>query len=394
MTAGLPRSRTGATARTPSPSPGPSFRKIAAAQGFVSGEVNDSNAQLRIRCSRRARRSRCDRTGRKPGTIRPEPVFIDHADGARADGSAGAQALHVLRESAFRGRPRAVPPAHGIFRNARGSRGMAERRARDLSGRLGGRGPGTQAARARRRCCCRPGATRRRPTAAEGAPRRPRRILSHPRLRLRRRCPIRFPCCCRSCRLPRACRLLRSRRHPRRASRPRPVPGRRLRRRRQLLPLPPQRLHAPPWQRARPHRLPAGAARAAPAAPLAVAPAKAPQPPAPAPMALSLARQPAPAPAAAAAAAPQPAKAAASGVFGDSNVREVLKALGDASATGETRLMRAPPPPRAAAPAPAKESLSDTQVLKLLEVRRPEGSEPQAAGAGAGARRHPAAEAR
>ena len=78
------------------------------------------------------------------------------------------------------------------------------------------------------------------------------------------------------------------------------------------------------------------------------------------------------------------------GVFGDSNVREVLKALGDASATGETRLMRAPPPPApvkevAAAPAkeaaapPAKNSLSDTQVLKLLETRRPEGAEAQGA---------------
>jgi hypothetical protein len=77
-------------------------------------------------------------------------------------------------------------------------------------------------------------------------------------------------------------------------------------------------------------------------------------------------------------------------VFGDSNVREVLKALGDASATGETRLMRAaavqelpremPAPPREmpAPPPPAggKSSLSDTQVLKMLETRRPEGSAP------------------
>jgi hypothetical protein len=55
-------------------------------------------------------------------------------------------------------------------------------------------------------------------------------------------------------------------------------------------------------------------------------------------------------------------------VFEDSNVREVLKALGDASATGETRLMRAPPPRRESAP--ANPSLSDTQVLKLLETRR------------------------
>jgi hypothetical protein len=60
-------------------------------------------------------------------------------------------------------------------------------------------------------------------------------------------------------------------------------------------------------------------------------------------------------------------------VFQDSNVREVLKALGDASATGETRLMRTPPAVRTP-PAPSS-SLSDTQVLKMLETRRPEGSE-------------------
>ncbi|HEY2808475.1 MAG TPA: hypothetical protein VGI91_06745 [Steroidobacteraceae bacterium] len=88
--------------------------------------------------------------------------------------------------------------------------------------------------------------------------------------------------------------------------------------------------------------------------------------------ALSLA--PDPLPVAAPPAAPDKAAGAAGG--SGSNVREVLKALGDAGATGETRLMRAPPPPRAAAP-PAKEGLSDTQVLKLLEVRRPEGEEPQ-----------------
>jgi len=62
------------------------------------------------------------------------------------------------------------------------------------------------------------------------------------------------------------------------------------------------------------------------------------------------------------------AKAGVKPVFEDSNVREVLKALGDASATGETRVMRAPPAPRE--PAPANASLSDTQVLKMLETRR------------------------
>jgi hypothetical protein len=102
-------------------------------------------------------------------------------------------------------------------------------------------------------------------------------------------------------------------------------------------------------------------------------------------------RPPAPPPAppkASAAAAPIETERSdrSKGVFGDSNVREVLKALGDASATGETRLMRAPSPPapKDAAPAP-KNPLSDTQVLKLLETRRPEGSEAPAADATHGA---------
>ncbi|HEY0766507.1 MAG TPA: hypothetical protein VGD47_01005 [Steroidobacteraceae bacterium] len=83
-------------------------------------------------------------------------------------------------------------------------------------------------------------------------------------------------------------------------------------------------------------------------------------------------------PAATRAAAPPAARAAgksAKPVFEDSNVREVLAALGDASATGETRLMRAPPPPMAPA---ESDSLTDTQVLKMLEIRRPPGGEPPA----------------
>src|SRR5882762_6567156 len=83
-------------------------------------------------------------------------------------------------------------------------------------------------------------------------------------------------------------------------------------------------------------------------------------------------------PAAASSAAAPAAGKSAKPVFEDSNVREVLAALGDASATGETRLMRAPPPPRVA---PAEgSSLSDTQVLKMLESRRPESGEPPPAG--------------
>jgi hypothetical protein len=78
-------------------------------------------------------------------------------------------------------------------------------------------------------------------------------------------------------------------------------------------------------------------------------------------------------PPAPAAGVPTPAKAGIKPVFEDSNVREVLKALGDASATGETRLMRAPSPPRESAP--ASPALSDTQVLKMLETRRSEESD-------------------
>ena len=104
---------------------------------------------------------------------------------------------------------------------------------------------------------------------------------------------------------------------------------------------PPQRV--PPGQRS----VPAASSRA----PMAAAPVSSPAP-----------------------AAPRPAKAGVKPVFEDSNVREVLKALGDASATGETRLMRTPPPPRE--PAPASTSLSDTQVLKMLETRRSEESGP------------------
>jgi hypothetical protein len=63
-------------------------------------------------------------------------------------------------------------------------------------------------------------------------------------------------------------------------------------------------------------------------------------------------------------------------VFEDSNVREVLAALGDTSATGETRLMPFPPPSPPGTPPPGESpSLSDTQVLRMLETRRPEGAE-------------------
>ena len=54
--------------------------------------------------------------------------------------------------------------------------------------------------------------------------------------------------------------------------------------------------------------------------------------------------------------------------FADSNVREVLAALGDTSETGQTRMMPAPHIPRVD---PQDDpSLTDTQVLRYLETRR------------------------
>ena len=71
---------------------------------------------------------------------------------------------------------------------------------------------------------------------------------------------------------------------------------------------------------------------------------------------------------AAPAARPPAGRAPMKPVFEDSNVRDVLAALGENSTTGETRLMHAPPAPRAT-PA-ADNTLSDTQVLRVLEERR------------------------
>ena len=150
---------------------------------------------------------------------------------------------------------------------------------------------------------------------------------------------------------------------------------------------PPAAKAAPPITATPPRGAPA--ARPAPVAARPTPPRAAPPLPQ---MSAAPVRAPAPAPAGLAArpAAPRMAPAAATrtpqvdprtgrtGAFGDSNVREVLKALGDASATGETRLMRAPaaPPPAPATQGPAvvKSNLSDTQVLKMLEQRRPDGA--------------------
>ena len=113
--------------------------------------------------------------------------------------------------------------------------------------------------------------------------------------------------------------------------------------------------------------------RAAPqASPPPARPASAPRvPPAPSPVS----GKPTPVVVSAAPSVARPGKAPVKPVFEDSNVREVLRALGDSSPTGETRLMRAPPPPREIA-APEPGALSDTQVLRLLELRRTEAGEP------------------
>ncbi|MBV8876301.1 MAG: hypothetical protein JO158_01220 [Gammaproteobacteria bacterium] len=117
-----------------------------------------------------------------------------------------------------------------------------------------------------------------------------------------------------------------------------------------------------------PPATPPAAARATPVAP---APPRATPPSAPSSPPIGASSS---APSAAATATPKVAKSGVKPVFEDSNVREVLKALGDASATGETRLMRAPPPLPLRESAPGAPSLSDTQVLKMLETRRSEES--------------------
>jgi hypothetical protein len=127
----------------------------------------------------------------------------------------------------------------------------------------------------------------------------------------------------------------------------------------------------------------ASVARSAPAAPVnasarAAAPPRAAAParvaaPAPARTAMAAAARPQPPAPRAGVPASSPARAARP-ALNDSNVREVLAALGETSATGETRLMQAPAPPRNAA-APAGASLTDTQVLRVLEDRRPDDAE-------------------
>jgi hypothetical protein len=130
---------------------------------------------------------------------------------------------------------------------------------------------------------------------------------------------------------------------------------------------------------------PRPAARVAPAAPLlrhvpaaAPAPASA-RPRAPVPTQSAAASRPRPAAPRPQATAPAgarpgvPHRAPGKPAYQDSNVREVLAALGETSTTGETRLMKAPLLPRKAPP--AEGTLSDTQVLRVLEERRPDEGE-------------------
>jgi len=116
---------------------------------------------------------------------------------------------------------------------------------------------------------------------------------------------------------------------------------------------------------------PAAFAPAAPIAKPAAARASAP------PAVRALSPVPARAPATQASGASWTTGRGAKGAFEDSNVREVLAALADSSPTGDTRVMHAPPPPRATLA--EGDSLSDTQVLRLLEARGLEGSEPDPA---------------
>ena len=143
---------------------------------------------------------------------------------------------------------------------------------------------------------------------------------------------------------------------PRAAQRPapRPAPA-----------APTARFFPPPQPAARVPPAPAPTVRkAAPAVPAA-------RPAAARPAAVARPRPPAPV--RPQAAAPAGARPGTRPAFQDSNVREVLAALGDPSSTGETRLMKAPLPPRNAQP--AEGTLSDTQVLRVLEERRPDDAE-------------------
>ena len=91
-------------------------------------------------------------------------------------------------------------------------------------------------------------------------------------------------------------------------------------------------------------------------APLAAAPARPPVKGVAAPVASNTSKRP----------GIKPSKGNA---FADSNVREVLAALGDTAETGQTRMM--PALPRVEATEDA--SLTDTQVLRYLETRREDG---------------------
>ncbi len=147
MTAGLPRSRSKRERSHSLPSRGSAQSLRPCPLRFRFRGSYDSNIQLCFGEHQRRRRG-YGGSGNQRRAVRSQPVLIDDADGAGPDGSSRAQALHVLRQPALRGRPRALSSAHGLLRHAGRGRGMAGRRARDLPGCLGRRSPGPEAPRA------------------------------------------------------------------------------------------------------------------------------------------------------------------------------------------------------------------------------------------------------
>jgi hypothetical protein len=117
---------------------------------------------------------------------------------------------------------------------------------------------------------------------------------------------------------------------------------------------------------------PINASKAAPVAGGIHAPPRVEAPRAPAPTAAAPARPPvkiAVAPVASNTSRRPGGKPSKGNAFADSNVREVLAALGDTSETGQTRMMPALPRVEVA----EDPSLTDTQVLRYLETRREDG---------------------
>ena len=97
--------------------------------------------RLHDECQARLRRQQADAADRRSrdGRLCNQPDVVDHADGVVATQRSDPRSIHLLRQSATRRRPRAFPPAHGLFRNRAVRRRNAGRRSRCVSGRLGQR---------------------------------------------------------------------------------------------------------------------------------------------------------------------------------------------------------------------------------------------------------------